>query len=520
MIVAAAVVLSVVAAATSAANPASIAGDGSAAPPATPATPTNVGPTRPNIVFMLSDDQHWSGLSVPMHPNVPGSRGANFHTPHLEQMAADGMRFSSAYAPAPVCAPTRASLLTGRSPAALGWGRAGQSGRTSSNRPLLSPRGVDDLSGQDLTIGHVLRAAGYTTAHFGKWHVGGGGPAAHGFDVSDGNIGNEAAGKFRDPNPVDIFGMADRAEAFMAAAVLEDRPFFVQLSWLALHAPENARASTRERYTDLSRRDANRAALTEDLDAGVGRVLAMLDALGVRENTYVVYMSDNGGHPDGGPLSGGKGTLSEGGIRVPMIVRGPDIAPGRWAHVPVVGHDLYPTFAAWAGATIPAATRARLEGGSLAGVLEGAATAVDRPGGDELIFHYPQYHTGDRTAGGPQSAIRRGRYKLIRYAESGRVVLYDLETDLGESRDLSVARPALAAELEAVLDARLAIIGANLARPNPAYDPDQPASAPGRRAGQAERNRRTDRTDRPGRTNRRERGGADAPAGRRGGQSN
>ena len=181
----------------------------------------------------------------------------------------------------------------------------------------------------------------------------------HGYDAGDGDTGNEHASRFTDPNPVDIFGMAERAEAFMARCHREGRPFFVQLSWNALHAPENALRSTLARYRDrLGRADDKRvarAALTEDLDTGVGRVLAAIDRLGLGDTTYVVYTSDNGSGGGGGKggrpggLSGGKGSVWEGGIRVPFILRGPDVAADSWCHEPIVGYDLFPTFCEWAG---------------------------------------------------------------------------------------------------------------------------------------------------------------------------
>jgi len=163
---------------------------------------------RPNIVLMLADDQGWNGLSVEMAPGVPGSRGEIFHTPNLENLAAQGMRFSCAYAPAPVCSPTRISLQTGRSPAALHWTKAAPPER---GHMLLEPTLIKAIAADETTIGEVLRKAGYATAHYGKWHIAGGGPAQHGYDEHDGDTGNENAYQFTDPNPVDIFGMAKRA---------------------------------------------------------------------------------------------------------------------------------------------------------------------------------------------------------------------------------------------------------------------------------------------------------------------
>jgi hypothetical protein len=150
-------------------------------------------PKKPNIVFMLSDDQAWNGLSVPMHPDVAGSKGEAFRTPNLEKLAAQGMRFSAAYAPSPVCSPTRISLQTGKSPAQLHWTKAAPA---VDGQKLIEPRLIKQLSTSEVTIAELLRGSGYATAHYGKWHIGGGGPAQHGYDESDGDTGNEHAYQF------------------------------------------------------------------------------------------------------------------------------------------------------------------------------------------------------------------------------------------------------------------------------------------------------------------------------------
>lgn len=447
------------------------------------AAASTAGAGRPNIVLMLADDQGWAGLSVPMHPQLAASRGEVFQTPCLQRFAAQGMRFSAAYAPAPVCSPTRISLQTGKSPARLHWTKAAPA---EEGRRLLEPRLIKDIADEETTIGEVLRTAGYATAHYGKWHIGGGGPGRHGYDEHDGDTGNEEAFRFGDPNPVDIFGMADRAEAFMAKQSRAGKPFFVQLSWHALHAPENALRATLAKYggqaAAADKRTAT-AAITEDLDSGVGRVLAALDRLGLAGETYVIYTSDNGaGGGRRGGLNGGKGSLWEGGIRVPFIVRGPGVAPNSWCQVPVLGSDLLPTFAAWAG--VPAGTLPRgIEGGSLAGLLTGAAGArVERPR-EELVFHFPHYQGNE----GPHSAIRLGTLKLLKFYEDDRVALYDLSTDISERDDLAGRMPADAKRLEDRLAGYLAAVSAQLPTPNPTFDPAR-SPAPRRRGGGKNRN--------------------------------
>jgi len=293
------------------------------------------GASRPNIIFMLSDDQGWAGLSVAMHPDVPGSRGAAFNTPSLEKMASQGMRFSAAYSPAPVCSPTRISLQTGRTPAALHWTKAAP---PETGRKLVEPVNIKNIPATETTIGELLRKAGYATAHYGKWHIRGGGPAQHAYDESDGDTGNEEAYKFKDPNPVYIFGMAKRAEAFMDKNRKAGKPFYIQLSWNALHAPGNALKATLAKYQKLGPgKNAERAAITEDLDTGVGMVLKSVDELGLSGDTFVIYMADNGAGGGKAALSGGKGDLYKGGFEC-LSSRGdpeskpiPGAMPAWWA---------------------------------------------------------------------------------------------------------------------------------------------------------------------------------------------
>lgn len=428
---------------------------------------------KPNIIFMLSDDQGWNGLSVAMHPEVAGSKGEIFHTPNLEKLAAQGMRFSSAYAPAPVCSPTRISILTGKSPAQLHWTKAAPA---VPGRKLIEPRLIKDLSKDEVTIGELLKRAGYATAHYGKWHIAGGGPGVHGYDEHDGDTGNENAFKFTDPNPVDIFGMAERAAKFMEKSKLANKPFYIQLSWNALHAAELANKATLAKYEKLARNNARQAAtaaITEDLDSGVGTVLEAVERLGLRENTYIIYMSDNGSGGGGrrGGLRGGKGSVWEGGIRVPLIVRGPSVGENSWCHVPVVGYDFLPTLCALAG--VPAKALPRdIEGGEITSLLHNSGEGVVKRQREELVFHFPHYQSDD----GPHSAIRIGNLKLIHFYENDRVALFDLVKDIGERNDLAQQMPKDAQELKGRLDQYLTAINAQLPTPNPNFDPSQPVT--------------------------------------------
>ena len=425
---------------------------------------------QPNIIFMLSDDQGWGGLSVAMHPDHSNAKSTIFHTPNIERLANQGMRFSACYAPASVCSPTRISLQTGRSPASLHWTKAAPA---EEGHKLTEPRLIKSIAANEITIGEILRDAGYATAHYGKWHIAGGGPEKHGYDESDGDTGNENAYQFKDPNPVDIFGMAERTEAFMTKCQKAGKPFFIQLSWNALHAAENALEATKSKYANgaagNNAKQSSVAAITEDLDTGVGRVMESIDKLGLADTTYVIYMSDNGA--GGGKrtgLNGGKGTMWEGGIRVPFIVRGPGIAANSWCDVPVVGYDLYPTFCEWAN--VPAGQFPKnIEGGSIASLLANNGQGEVKRAREELVFHFPHYQSDDD---GPHSAIRLGDLKLIHFYESDRDVLFDLSKDISEQNDLAAEQPRDAEMLKKRLMTYLDDVDAQFATPNPDYDPN------------------------------------------------
>ncbi|MFZ4595560.1 MAG: sulfatase [Verrucomicrobiaceae bacterium] len=444
----------------------------------------------PNIIFILSDDQDWTGLSVPMHPDLPNSKSDFYRTPNLEKFAAQGMRFSAAYAPAPVCSPTRISLQTGRNPAALGWTKAAP---PEDGHRLIEGASRKHIGSEEVTVAELLRTAGYATAHFGKWHLGGGGPEAHGYDVSDGDTGNRDADQHVDPNPVDIFGMNARAEAFLKKQAAARRPFYLQMSYYALHLPENALKTTRVFYETQTpgrmHSDVDRAAITTDLDTGVGRLLEVVERLGLSTNTYIIYMSDNGGGGGGGkgkgggggreqlrPLTAGKGGVWEGGIRVPLILRGPGIRANSWCHQRVVGYDFLPTFCKLAN--VQAKLPLNLDGGDISHLLHGSSEPVKRSR-EPLVFHFPHYQ-GDT----PHSAILSGDHKLIHFYETGERLLFDLTADLAERHNLAAAKPELAASLAKELASYLSEVGAEMPQPNANFDPTkEPARKGGGKGG-------------------------------------
>tara|TARA_R110002049_G_scaffold4601_5_gene32630 strand:+ start:880085 stop:881524 length:1440 start_codon:yes stop_codon:yes gene_type:complete len=450
---------------------------------------------RPNIVFMISDDQAWNGLSVPMHPDLAWSKNAIVNTPNLEKLASQGMRFSAAYAPASVCSPTRVSLQTGKSPAAMHWTKAAP---PEIGHRLIEPRNIRSIPSAEVTIGEILQSAGYATAHYGKWHLNGGGPAVNGYDEGDGNIGNEYAHQYRDPNPADIFGMARRAVAFMKKNKQTGKPFFIQMSWHALHAPQNALKATLAKYaqrmnSSVEEKRVGSAAIAENLDTGVGMVVDAIDRLGLADNTFVIYMSDNGSGGGGkrnrskrGGLSGGKGGVWEGGIRSPMIIRGPGVPADSWCHQRVVGYDLYPTCCEWAG--VPKSKMPRnIEGGSIASLLDDGRGTVRRRR-EEMIFHFPHYQGGD----GPHSALFLGNYKLMKFYEDGRLALFDIEADISEQNDLSQQMSQKVKELDSLLVTYLDEVDAQMATPNPQYDPSK---APVARKGGGNNKSKTKKTN-------------------------
>jgi len=341
---------------------------------------------------------------------------------------------------------------------------------------MLVPRCPRNLPKTEVTIAELLKTAGYRTAHYGKWHLGGGGPEAHGYDKSDGATGNEHAANFPPPNPVDIFGMGKRAIDFMKGSTSSGRPFFVQMSYNALHYGRLALPETIAKYRKLmtrrNPRAVSQAAIAENLDTGVGLLLKEMKAAGLDKNTYVIYMSDNGGGGGGKDraLKGGKGSLYEGGIRVPFIIRGPGIKANSICSVPIVGYDILPTFCKLAGVETKAPKG--IEGGDFSHLLRGSNRPVARRD-EDLYFHFPHYQGQS-----PQSTIRRGDYKLIHFWQDGSNELYNLAKDPGERKNLAGSKPELAADLFKRLAAYLKSIGAKLPTTNPDYDPQKPTIEP------------------------------------------
>ena len=437
-------------------------------------------PPPPNIVLILADDQGWVGTSVQLDPSVADSKSDFYKTPALERLAAQGMRFSQAYAPHPNCSPTRLAIQTGKSPAQLHMtdiiNRG--SGQFYEGLPMIPPQHIDDIPSEEITIAELIKQErpDYVTAHFGKWHLGGGGPGEHGYDEHDGPTTNRE-GSTPPPNAKRIYGVTERATAFLERQAESGRPFFLQVSHYAVHLPVHAREETVAKYESASKGERHshprHAAMTENLDDGLGAVLDKLDELGLGENTWVIYTSDNGSYLAAGeeilttnrPLAGQKASVWEGGIRVPMIVRGPGVSPAATSAVPTTGMDLYPTIRELL--EIEAPLQEGLEGGSLVSVLRGDGQGNVTREREEMVWHFPHYQTIKGTT--PQSSIRLGDFKLIKLYETGETKLFNLAEDLGEQNDLSEDDPERAAELENRLVSYLTAIDAHMAKPNPEH---------------------------------------------------
>jgi arylsulfatase A-like enzyme len=377
---------------------------------------------------------------------VGGRRAWDIPTPRIDSIAEGGVRFTDAYVSCPVCAPTRAGLLTGRYQQRFGF----------EHNP--GPEAAADLEfglpREELTIAERLRPLGYATGMVGKWHLGyreGFRPPERGFDEFFGFLGGAdsyfpegRAGRgaiLRGMEPVvepeyltDAFGR----EAVDFIERHRDRPFFLYLAFNAVHAPLQALDRYRSRFPAI--REEKRltfAAMTAALDDAVGRVLDTLNVLGLGRDTLVFYLSDNGGPTPqttsrNDPLRGSKGQVFEGGIRIPFLARWPGRFPvGTVCADPVTSLDILPTLLAAAGSPVPA--EAKLDGVDLRPFLT-AKTLT--PPHDTLCFRF-----------GEQRALRRGPWKLVRGPSEESWALFDLSTDIGETKDLAAARPEKLAEL-------------------------------------------------------------------------
>lgn len=469
----------------------------------------------PNIVFFLADDLGRQDL---------GCYGSTFYeTPNLDRLAKDGALFTAAYAACPVCSPSRASIISGQWPQRTGItdyiGAPMRPEAWKRNTKSLPAPYDDRLSLDTPTLAEALKRAGYATFFAGKWHLGPEGwwPEDQGFDINRGGVdrGAPTGGKryfspYGNPRLTDgppgehiADRLANETAAFIEAH--KDQPFFAYYCFYDVHTPLMARDDLRKKYEEkrerlglvekwgregerdvrLVQEHAVYAGMVEAMDLAVGKVLAKLDALGLRENTLVIFTSDNGGlstsegWPTSNlPLRGGKGWMYEGGIREPLLARWPAvIKPGAVIDAPVSSPDFFPTLLEVAGAKpLPGQV---LDGVSLMPLFRGGSLP-DRP----LFWHYPHY---GNQGGAPSAAIRRDGWKLIEWLEDGRVELFHIAADLGEQTDLAAREPKRVAELQAELHDWQKRVGARFTTPNPNYDPAKPSGRAARRSGAAAR---------------------------------
>ncbi|MBD3188628.1 sulfatase-like hydrolase/transferase [Candidatus Bathyarchaeota archaeon] len=460
---------------------------------------------RPNIIFIIIDDMGWRDLTC---------YGSSFYeTPNIDSLASDGMMFTDAYAACPVCSPTRASIMTGKYPARLGT--TNYFGAMRERGKLLTPPYIDHLPDGEITVAKALQDAGYATYHVGKWHLG---PEEYwpehvGFQVNVGGCswGNPKHGYFSpyknprlDDGPRGEY-LTDRLTTEAIQLIQSDRkgnPFFMYLSYYAVHVPIQAPEHVRQKYVKkakemglaskdpfqygdyfpcehkkdmrmrrrLFQSDPTYAAMIDVLDTNIGRLLATLEELDILDETIIFFFSDNGGLATGSgtptcnkPLAEGKGWMYEGGVRDPLIVKWPGVVkPGTKCGVPVTSTDFYPTILEMAG--LPPMTNQHVDGVSLLPLLKGSGEgALDR---EAIYWHYPHY---GNQGGTPGSSIRYGDFKLIEFFEDNHVELYDLGNDIGVEHDLASEMGGTVMNMKQLLHEWQQEMEALFPEPNPDY---------------------------------------------------
>ncbi len=459
---------------------------------------THAADAKLNFVFFLADDLGYMDVGF-NNPNT------FYETPNLDSLAESGMVFTDFYAACQVCSPTRASIMTGKYPARMDTTNF-FSGRRAGK---FHPADFETvMATEEVTIAEALKENGYKTFFAGKWHLGGEGhePTDQGFDINRGGGHNGHPRSYFSPyknvenlkpGPEGEFltsRLAEESENFLKQQAKSDNPFLLYLSFYSVHTPLQAPKDLIAKYEAKAKKlgiddeegsfDVGRerqifpdtkeerkvrirqdhaiyAAMVESLDAAVGRVLSQLDELNLRDNTAVIFMSDNGGlstsegHPTSNlPLRGGKGWMYEGGIREPVVFRWPGItAAGTRCSSPAVSTDFYPTMLEMAG--LPLKGEQHVDGASLVPLLKNPFAKFDR---GPIFFHYPHYAN---QGGFPASAVRKGDYKLIQDLEDGYYELYNLATDKEEHNNLEQLEAETLEELKTALDDWRREVGAN-----------------------------------------------------------
>lgn len=448
---------------------------------------------QPNFVFILVDDLGWADVKC----NFPESF---YDTPNIDKLAENGVRFTNAYSANPVCSPTRAALMTGKHPNRVGitdW----IPGSDPKNRPLLGTKDRDELALEEITLAEKLKEKGYKTGFIGKWHLGNEGyfPENQGFDI---NIGGHHKGSppggyyspYKNPKlPDGPEGeyLTDRltTESIKFIAENKENPFFLYLAFYTVHTPIQAAKKHLEKYeakreklkleevphkkegdgwTKMVQENAAFASMVAAMDENVGKVLAALKEQGLDKNTWVIFTSDNGGlstltrknaPTNNGPLRAGKGWCYEGGIRVPLIITGPDIIEqGRVEEQPAISMDYFTTIL-----NLAEIEHDSNDGANLAPLLT-EKKSINR---DELFWHYPHYHG---SAWKPGSALRKGDWKIVVHYENNKTELFNLVLDPEEINDIAENNSEKVNELKTILDRKLAESNAKFPIFNPGYE--------------------------------------------------
>jgi len=470
----------------------------------------------PNFILILIDDMGWNGTPLRMDPAVSNSAMPVLEMPRLAAFARESIRFRNAYAGAPQCAPSRVCIQTGMCAPHSGF-TVYLGGENSypepDTRPPLDLRRENvlmpvlpciadmNLDRHETTIAEALAPLGYTSAHFGKWHMRGNGPADHGYAEHDGETDNKQGSQRIEGDPKLMVSVTERSVDFLRRQVEAKHPFYLQVSHYAVHAGYECFPETEKKYAEhpavlaafagienenqRARAIANVArwlAMANDLDTAIGTLLDEVDRLGIADNTYVVVVADNGYRhsavwdavsDDEYPLRGAKWWIWDGGLRVPMWVRGPGIAAGSASDANVVHYDLLPTFVDLAGGQ--AGQLVDVDGKSLRPLFDRSlvdmsairdAALPDEFRDRALYFHYPHYRSSV-----PGSAIVAGRWKVVHLYEQPDVpLLFDLEEDLGETRSVAGDYPEVFGRLHGQLFDYLTQVDARIPQPNPNFN--------------------------------------------------
>ena len=441
-----------------------------------------------NVVFFLIDDLGWMDI---------GANGSNYYkTPHIDQLAKEGMRFTNGYAACNVCSPTRAAIMAGKYPARLLLTQWLPSGRWDAKKnKLQEARYLSNLPLEEFTVAEALREGGYKTAFMGKWHLG---PLPYyypehqGFDINvagrdygaPGSYWYPFEGSWRIPTTdLKVFKespIEGKKGDYLTDRLMEEgdkfirenseKPFFLMMSLYAVHSPLQGKPEKVALYEKVPKEqrqgDPRYAAMVETVDDGVGRLMTALREKEIEENTLVIFTSDNGGMSkatDNSPLRANKGSNYEGGLRVPVIVKWPGVTePGSISDEPVISTDFYPTILGATG--LPKRPLQHVDGEDLSSVLKGRSK-IDR---QSLFWHYPHYNQHPQNF--PATVIRKGNWKLIEILDTGELELYNLALDVGEQNNLADVHSGLAQSLLAEMRAWREEVNADPMRSNPLYE--------------------------------------------------